>query len=110
MPSIDSAIRALADRLVEPSELAKARAELETRLWVELDTVDGKLARVTLTSSRFGNVSKTQVAAGVLAIGAAAVAIGKQLDDAFDTIAVGTGASGTQLDELKESRSCSSQL
>jgi zinc protease len=40
--AIDEAIDRLATELVEPAELAKAKNRLETELWSELDTADGK--------------------------------------------------------------------
>ena len=54
----------------------------------------------------FKNLGKglsTSVTPAIVAIGAAAVGAGVQLEEAFDTIRVGTGATGKNLEDLKES-------
>jgi TP901 family phage tail tape measure protein len=91
--------------------LVTAQTELAQ---AKLRAVDAQLkktaATATGTTGAMGGLSKGTVGAvaGFAAVGAAAVIAGKQLynlgqefDDAYDTIRVGTGATGKELEKLK---------
>lgn len=78
-------------------DLSAARDKIKSALGPLGDNL-GKAGALALGGLVAGAAA---AATGVAAIGAAAFAAGNQLDSAFDTILVGTGATGAELEGLK---------
>lgn len=71
----------------------------------QLAGLDGNMRRASGRAGSMGAALKAgaKVGAGaVLALGAALIKLGSEFDDAYDTIRVGTGATGKALDGLKK--------
>lgn len=64
-----------------------------------IDEVDGKLGKFAVA----GAASLAAVATAAVGVGAALFDIGSSFDNGYDTIRIGTGATGEALDDLKES-------
>lgn len=82
------AAKAEADELAKVEKEAKAAEQASS----DLEAVQGKLA-----------IGFAAVVAGAGAVTGALVAVGTQFDDMYDTIRIGTGASGADMEELAES-------
>jgi hypothetical protein len=90
-------IRATLDKL--DGDLEQARKKVESSLGGTLASIGNKVADIGKAVVIGGAVAAATAIAG---IGVAAFNAGMQLDDAYDKIAVGTGATGEVLDGLKE--------
>jgi len=73
-----------------------------------LDNVSNKAEKTTSVMSKIGGAAKI-AAVGFAAVGGAAIAVGKialdvgmKFDDAFDTIRIGTGKTGKDLEGLQK--------
>ncbi len=90
-------IRATLDKL--DGDLEQARKKVDSALGNTLASIGNKVADIGKAVVVGGAVA---AAAAVAGIGVAAFNAGMQLDDAYDKIQVGTGATGEVLDGLKD--------
>lgn len=94
-------IRATLDKL--DGDLKSAKRKLDGGLGGIVGQIGGTLGKI---GAGIGKVALGVAAGGIAAIaglGAAAVAAGMTVDEAYDTIIAKTGATGTKLEELKGS-------
>ena len=90
-------IRATLDKL--DGDLEQARKKVESSLGGTLASIGNKVADIGKAVVIGGAVA---AAAAVAGIGVAAFQAGTQLDDAYDKIAIGTGATGDALAGLQD--------
>lgn len=72
------------------------------RAFGDVESRSGRLGRGMRGALTLGAAGFSAVAAGAALGGAALFQIGSDFDNAYDTIRVGTGATGTELERLKE--------